>query len=242
MNVLISGGAKNGKSYYAQTLAKQMAEEQKVPLYYIATMIPHDEEDRARIRRHVSERAGWGFQTLEQGRNLPGLLCRAPADDAPSDSPGGAPADPKGVFLLDSVTALLSNEMFDAEGRVDPDAGERVAADCTAFARATGNTVFVSDYIYGDAETYDTMTEDYRRALAAVDRALAEACERVVEVAAGRIEEWKSSIGDAQERRDAEEQRDAEERRDTEERCDTEERHNTEEQRNTEERRDAEQR
>ena len=81
--------------------------------------------------------------------------------------------------------------MFDEQGRFDKGAAERVAKDCTAFAKATGNTVFVSDYIYGDAQRYDTMTEDYRRALAAVDRQLAKVCERVVEVSAGQIEDWK---------------------------------------------------
>ena len=198
MNVLISGGAKNGKSYYAQRIAKQMAEEQGVPLYYIATMIPHDEEDQARIRRHVSERAGWGFQTLEQGRDLMGLLDgagrdrpEAAPDPQAAPEPQAASVDPRGVFLLDSVTALLSNEMFDDQGNYDPEAGRRVAADCAAFAEATGSTVFVSDYIYGDAEEYDTMTEDYRRALAAADRQLAKVCDRVVEVSAGQIEEWK---------------------------------------------------
>ena len=192
MNVLISGGAKNGKSYYAQQIARQMASGQPnadhggpypLPLYYIATMIPHDEEDHARIRRHIAERDGWGFETLEQGTDLMGLVR--------PDAEGKALADPKGVFLLDSVTALLSNEMFREDGSFDAGAAERVAADCTAFARATGNTVFVSDYIYGDADRYDTMTEDYRRALARVDRALAQVCDRVVEVSAGIIEEWK---------------------------------------------------
>ena len=177
MNILISGGAKNGKSYYAQRLAKQMAEETGHPLYYIATMIPHDEEDHARIRRHVSERAGWGFETLERGTDLMGLL--------------GGPVDPRGAFLLDSVTALLSNEMFDEQGRFDKEAAERVAKDCTAFAKATGNTVFVSDYIYGDAERYDALTEEYRRALATVDRELAKVCDQVIEVSAGMIEKWK---------------------------------------------------
>ena len=92
MNILISGGAKNGKSYFAQRQAKQMADEQGVPLYYIATMIPHDEEDRARIRRHIKERAGWGFATLECGRNLPGILnekarrIHPPIPEAPSCS------------------------------------------------------------------------------------------------------------------------------------------------------------
>ena len=57
MNVFISGGAKNGKSMFAQRAAKEMAEEKGAPLYYVATMIPHDEEDEARIARHIRERS-----------------------------------------------------------------------------------------------------------------------------------------------------------------------------------------
>ncbi len=224
MNVLISGGAKNGKSYYAQNLAKAMASGKGCPLYYIATMIPRDEEDEARIRRHRAERAGWGFQTVERGRDLPGMfdaaVPAAPNASEPSDpsepnagdptgpsepnasepsDPSGPNAgdaavpsgpDPSGVFLLDSVTALLSNEMFREDGTFDPDAAGRTARECCAFAEMTGNTIFVSDYIYGDAEEYDPFTEDYRRALAAVDKKLAQVCDRVIEVSAGCIEEW----------------------------------------------------
>ena len=213
MNVLISGGAKNGKSYYAQNLAKAMASGKGCPLYYIATMIPRDEEDEARIRRHRAERAGWGFQTVERGRDLPGMfdaaVPAAPNASEPSDPSGpnaGDPTDPSepnagdptgpsgpdpsGVFLLDSVTALLSNEMFREDGTFDPDAAGRTARECCAFAEMTGNTIFVSDYIYGDAEEYDPFTEDYRRALAAVDKRLAQVCDRVIEVSAGCIEEW----------------------------------------------------
>ena len=204
MNILISGGAKNGKSYYAQTIARQMAtggqpaqgqpaqgqpaENQHLPLYYVATMIPHDEEDHARIRRHIEERAGWGFETLEQGTDLTALL-RGPAGNP--HAPTAAAPDPAGVFLLDSVTALLSNEMFRPDGTIDHQAAERVAKDCAEFARATGNTVFVSDYIYSDAEKYDTITEEYRQGLALIDRTLAQVCDRVIEVSAGVIEEWK---------------------------------------------------
>ena len=45
MNIFISGGCKNGKSMYAQKLAKEMADARGRALYYIATMIPTDEED-----------------------------------------------------------------------------------------------------------------------------------------------------------------------------------------------------
>ena len=178
MNVFISGGCKNGKSYHAQREAKRQAETGGKPLYYIATMIPRDEEDHARIRRHISEREGWGFETVECSRCITDIL----QDDS---------IDNDGIFLLDSVTALLSNEMFDDEGRYDESAAERVKADLLGFAAATGNTVFVSDYIYSDAGQFSETVEAYRKGLAGADRALAAACDRVVEISAGMEEIWK---------------------------------------------------
>ena len=188
MNVLISGGCKNGKSMYAQRIASELAA--CGPLYYIATMIPHDEEDRARIRRHLKERDGWGFETLEQGKNIAALMDRADVDL-------------KGSFLLDSVTAVLENEMFPValnNGHIeflgeDEDAPERVRRELVAFAAAVkeagGSVVFVSDGIYGDKGGYSPSTEHYRHALADADRALAQVCDRVIEVTYGITEEWK---------------------------------------------------
>jgi len=178
MNIFISGGCKNGKSMHAQELARDMAAESGRPLYYIATMIPGDEEDRVRIARHIEARDGWGFQTLEQGTDL----CRC------LDQPG---VDPRGAFLMDSVTALLSNEMFRADGTYDAGAADRVADDLVEFASRTGSTVFVSDYIYSDARVFDEYTQHYRRSLALCDRRLAAVCDRVIEVSFGVFKELK---------------------------------------------------
>ena len=177
MTVLLSGGAKNGKSYHAQRISKKLS--RGAPLYYIATMIPHDSEDDARIARHLREREGWGFETLEQ----PTELCRC------LDS-----ADPRGTFLLDSVTALLSNEMFTESGDVDLSAPERVARDLTEFARRAANAVFVSDFIYSDAAFYDELTEAYRRGLALCDAALARCCDAVIEVSGGIMTAHKGAL------------------------------------------------
>lgn len=178
MNVFISGGCKNGKSYYAQRMAKAMADKSGKPLYYIATMIPHDDEDRARIKRHLSEREGWGFETIEQGKNITAIF-----DDDNIDK--------SGVFLLDSVTALLENEMFERDGRMDSEAPRRVKDQLVDFAEITGNTVFVSDYIYSDAFIYSETVEMYRKSLAGIDRALACVCDTVTEISAGGKEHWK---------------------------------------------------
>ena len=188
MNVLISGGCKNGKSLHAQRIAADLAA--GGPLYYIATMIPRDEEDRARIRRHLTERDGWGFTTLEQGRHIAALI-------------GRPDVDLRGSFLLDSVTAVLENEMFPVAMKEggweflgeDGEAPDRVMKELAAFAEAVreadGSAVFVSDCIYGDSCGYSPSTENYRRALARADRALAAVCDRVTEVTCGITEEWK---------------------------------------------------
>lgn len=177
MNIFISGGCKNGKSYHAQELARSMAQEGNLPLYYLATMIPRDEEDEARIRRHLSEREGWGFDTIEQGLRI--------CDALSSKTLSGKEVSAGGVFLLDSVTALLSNEMFTESGEVDLEAPYRLENELVEFARETGNTVFVSDYIYSDSFAFDDFTESYRKGLALLDRSLARVCDRVIEVTYG---------------------------------------------------------
>jgi len=167
MSTFISGGCKNGKSFYAQHIAKASGS----PLYYIATMIPHDNEDDERILRHQMERDGWGFETLECGRDI--LTCLEKAD-------------PNGSFLLDSVTALLSNEMFAPDG-IHMDAHIKIADELEAFVRKAPNTVLVSDYIYSDAIIYDELSEAYRAALAYIDHRLARCCDTVLEVVNSQI-------------------------------------------------------
>lgn len=167
MSTFISGGAKSGKSSYAQRLAVASG----TPRYYVATMIPRDAEDEARIARHRAERAGQGFITLECGRDILSCLDRA---------------DAGGSFLLDSVTALLANEMFAPDG-VRPDAHLRLADELEQFVARAPRTVLVSDYIYADADLYDPLTESYRAALAFLDRRLARCCDDVLEAVAGQM-------------------------------------------------------
>ena len=171
MIVFVSGGAKNGKSGFAQNLAVKLAGEGK--RYYVATMIPVDEEDHQRIRRHVADRAGLGFETIECGGDI--LSCLN--------------YDKNGAFLLDSVTALLQNVMFPPERNYEMDlqAAEKCAEDVVSFAKSVANAVIVSDYIYSDARRYGESTECYRRCLANIDRRLAQVSDTVIEVSAGQL-------------------------------------------------------
>lgn len=171
MTYFISGGAKNGKSTLAQDLAAALSKGGKH--YYVATMIPTGEEDHARIRRHIADRDGMGFETVECFRNIMDCLQTADRD---------------GVFLVDSVTALVQNSLFPMEKnhKMDLNGVDRCADELIRFAGTVRHAVFVSDYIYSDAERYSESTEMYRKCLASIDRRLAEICDTVIEVSAGQ--------------------------------------------------------
>lgn len=168
MKIFISGGCKNGKSTHAERLARMLASfSDDKPLYYVATMLPADEEDIARIQRHRQSRADYGFETVELPTDIGKLssLC-----------------DSRGSFLLDSVTALLANEMFLPGGRINGQAHEKIIDELLPVFDCVEHMVIVSDYIYSDAVQYDPMTEDYRKALAYIDRKCAAASDVVMEV------------------------------------------------------------
>ena len=172
MTYFISGGAKNGKSTLAQDLTVALAKGGR--LYYVATMISTGAEDDDRIRRHIADRDGMGFETVECFQNIMDCLKTA---------------DKNGVFLVDSVTALIQNSLFPVEKNYEMDlaGANRCADELVAFAHTVRHAVFVSDYIYSDAERYSESTEIYRKCLADIDRRLAKVCDTVVEVSAGQL-------------------------------------------------------
>ena len=167
MTVFISGGAKCGKSSLAQRIAVQLADGGM--LRYVATMIPSGAEDDARIRRHLEDRAGMGFETVECFREI------------------GSVADSQGTFLVDNITSLIQNALFPPENgyEMDISQAEHCTRELIRFAGSVRHAVFVSDYIYSDANRYSESTERYRRCLANADRALARVCDVVIEVANG---------------------------------------------------------
>ena len=170
MTYFISGGAKCGKSSLAQNIAVALGGKH----YYVATMIPTGEEDDQRILRHIADRDGMGFETVECFNNIMDCLDTADKD---------------GVFLVDSVTSLIQNSLFPVEKNyeMDLESARRCADELIEFAGTVRHAVFVSDHIYSDAERYSESTEMYRKCLAGIDRRLARVCDTVIEVSAGQV-------------------------------------------------------
>lgn len=93
MITLVTGGAKSGKSRYAETLVKAIDS----PSIYIATGQDLDAEMSDRIAAHKQQR-GPGWQTIEEPFDLSGALHGS---------------DGKGARLVDCLTLWLSNVYLD---------------------------------------------------------------------------------------------------------------------------------
>ncbi len=101
--ILITGGARSGKSNFAEKLAQQF----EAPLCYLATAQALDCEMEARIKLH-SERRGEQWHTLEEPLDL--TLAVKESDGRYQ------------VILVDCITLWLSNLLFayeNQEGEVE---------------------------------------------------------------------------------------------------------------------------
>jgi len=182
MTIFVTGGCKNGKSTFA--LQQALALSGALPRYYVATLIPGDEEQRQCVKNHRAARAGLNFTTVECPRSLP---------------PCPAGTDGRGVFLLDSVTMLLLNELYPSDESPDETAPVRVAEALVKFLNTVEHAVLVSDYIYADGVEYNGYSEAFVRGLAYVDRALAAACDCVVEICGGLPTVHKGTLAESRE-------------------------------------------
>ena len=176
MRALFIGGGKSGKSTAAQRLAASLAG--GGPLYYWATMTPHDGEDEARIQRHRDDRAGMGFTTVERSFDLPAGLDEI---------------DPAGTVLFDSVTACLAAQMFEGGG-MDMGAPRRAAEQIAAISRVPAHFVCVCDGIWQGGEDYDPWTAAYTAGLAGICRTLAAEFDVVCEMTMGLPHVWKGEM------------------------------------------------
>ena len=184
---LILGSAASGKSEYAEGLALKGPNAR----IYLATMRRSDAAEE-RIRKHVEQRRGRGFITMED-----------PELDIPEWDGVAA-----WVILLEDLPNLLANRMFGPGGDIptedagagegvpprDAGAGEdmhrreilrKLEADLLELSRHAEQLIIVSGDIFEDGAAYDDTTEGYLDSLGELHRWLAERADRVTEVVCG---------------------------------------------------------
>ena len=109
--IFVTGGARSGKSTFAERLAAQLAEPLGGRVIYLATSETNDVEMTARVAAHRAARPD-AWTTLECPLEVPAAVrehARA-AGEAGSAAYAG-PAGPP-VFLLDCVTFWVTNLLF----------------------------------------------------------------------------------------------------------------------------------
>lgn len=166
---LVIGGSGSGKSQYAEEQLLLAPEKNK---YYIATMKVWDEDGARRVERHRRLRKGKGFLTIEKPAGVDEIVFASGREDT--------------AFLLECVSNLAANEMFDGDviRQAEPVATRVVSELCMLLKRA-GNAVIVTNNIFDDGISYDETTAGYIRALGAINRELAALADEVIEVVAG---------------------------------------------------------
>ncbi|MBL8806027.1 MAG: bifunctional adenosylcobinamide kinase/adenosylcobinamide-phosphate guanylyltransferase [Rhodospirillales bacterium] len=162
--MLVLGGARSGKSAYAEAAALKLRRRKVLPVY-IATAEARDGEMRARIDAHRARR-GNEWTTIEVPLDLPAAI--------------DAHARPGAPVLVDCLTLWLSNLL--AAGR---DVASEVAALCTALARAKGPVVLVSNEVGLGIVPDNALARAFRDAAGRLHQAVGTASSRVAFVAAG---------------------------------------------------------
>ena len=94
-------------------------------------------------------------------------------------------------LMLDSVTALLANEMFSP---FNPAAPEKALRALLVLGRHCRHVLCVADDIFRDAGRYTGWTEDYRAGLARICRGLAGEFDLVCEAQAGMLRVHKGRL------------------------------------------------
>ncbi|AQS03913.1 bifunctional adenosylcobalamin biosynthesis protein CobU [Clostridium beijerinckii] len=165
---MIIGGSKSGKSEVGEKIALTLNRNEAI---YIATMNPYDREDEERIEKHKKSREGFNFKTLEVPRDLDSVINIINCKD---------------TVLIDSITSLLTNEMF-VENHIIKNPSHKILSNLKQIMNNAKNVITVSDYIFNDAIQYDEITESFKKELAIINRGLANYCENVIECSFGLI-------------------------------------------------------
>lgn len=165
---LVLGGARSGKSAYAESLFTGPE------AVYVATAEAIDDEMRDRIARHRARRGG-GWITVEAPLDLAGALCSARRTRARNGSGG---------VLVDCLTVWLGNLMH-AGRDVGREAGSLLESLAPAAPEAPAPVVLVANEVGLGVVPDNPMARAFRDHAGRLNQALAGRADRVVFVAAG---------------------------------------------------------
>jgi adenosylcobinamide kinase/adenosylcobinamide-phosphate guanylyltransferase len=161
----VLGGARSGKSRYAQQAAERATRERGATPVLIATAAAGDAEMAERIARHQSDR-GEGWRTLEAPLNLAEALIGLERED---------------VAVVDCLTLWLSNSMAQDEGHAD-----RLAGLVPAITACKAQVWLVSNEVGSGIVPDNALARRFRDEAGWLHQRVVEAVDEAVLIVAGR--------------------------------------------------------
>ncbi len=174
--ILITGGARSGKSAYAQQLAESLPE----PRVFIATCPALDDEMKARIRKHQEARQSKLWRTLEEPVDLRAAVRGA---------------DDGFTLLVDCLTLWVNNLLYEAQQQGRPFSEADMTRQCQALLEAgrqrRGRILFVTNEVGMGIVPENPLARLFRDLAGRCNREMAQACDRVVFLVSGQPLELK---------------------------------------------------
>ena len=168
-NLLVLGGARSGKSCYAQ----RIAESSGLRPVLIATAKASDPEMEERIRLHSAVR-GAQWTVIEESSALVGALWREACEDR--------------IIVVDCLTLWLSKILVD-----NGDAASATRQLGQSVAGLPGPVIFISNEVGSGIVPENDLARAFRDAQGFLNQALAEACDAAVLLVSGMALRLKPS-------------------------------------------------
>jgi adenosylcobinamide kinase / adenosylcobinamide-phosphate guanylyltransferase len=162
-SILVLGGARSGKSRFAETMARETGLER----VYLATGRAWDDEMAARIATHKADRAHDGWMTHEEPLDLRSALQTLDRPDR--------------VILVDCLTLWVTNLMMEEGRDVDAEGADLAAA----LAGLAATVLFVSNEVGLGIVPENKMARAFRDHAGRLHQSIAAHAAEVYFVAAG---------------------------------------------------------
>lgn len=166
-STLILGGARSGKSAFAENMATNSG----LNLVYLATGQAYDGEMQDRISKHQTSR-GNGWHTIEEPLKLLGILQ--------------AEVGPDRIILVDCLTLWISNLMM-----ADKEIETEIDNLCSGLKDLRGPVLFVSNEVGQGIVPDNAMARAFRDHAGRLHQAIATQVEAVYFITAGLSQKLK---------------------------------------------------
>lgn len=172
--ILITGGARSGKSSYALKLAESFSSSR----VYVATCPSpgacsvdfQDDELVRRIERHRKERDGRGWRTVEESLDLLGILQQRPEE----------------VVLIDCLTLWVNNLLLDRKQNLSESDVAEICENLIDGCRVRAGTVLiVTNEVGWGIVPENSMARLFRDLIGRSNQIIAAAADRVFLLACG---------------------------------------------------------